>query len=141
MNELPIIEGYVRLSLKSWLILTAIISFNTIYFVFAGHLSVFLLFLIILNVFSAFIIIWNKRKGKPAVRIFEDRLETKLALQKEYMRCYFKDISKAEMQYVFPNHEIVMLEFKDGRKPLKIKMSDLDVPVEVLYKVIVERIS
>lgn len=141
MNELPIIEGYVRLSLKSWLILTAIISFNTIYFVFAGHLSVFLLFLIILNVLSAFIIIWNKRKGKPAVRIFEDRLETRLALQKEYRRCYFKDISKAEMQYVFPNHEIVMLEFKDGRKPLKIKMSDLDVPVEVLYKDIVERIS
>ena len=34
-----------------------------------------------------------------------------------------------------------MLEFKDGRKPLKIKMSDLDVPVEVLYKDIVERIS
>ena len=34
-----------------------------------------------------------------------------------------------------------MLEFKDGRKPLKIKMSALDVPVEVLYKDIVERIS
>ena len=91
MNELPIIEGYVRLSLKSWLILTAIISFNTIYFVFAGHLSVFLLFLIILN--------------------------------------------------VFPNHEIVRHEFKDGIQPLKINLSDLDVPVEVLYKNIVERIN
>ena len=141
MNELPIIEGYVRLSLKSWLILTAIISFNTIYFVFAGHLSVFLLFLIILNVFSSFMVIRNKRKGMPVVRIFEDRLETKLALQKEYRKCHFKDISKAEMQYVFPNHEIVMLEFKDGSQSLKIKLSDLDVTMDVLYKNIVERIN
>lgn len=141
MNELPIIEGYVRLSLKSCLILAAIISFNTIYFVFAGHLSVFLLFLIILNVFSAFILIWNKRKRKPIVRVFDDRLETKHALQKEYRKCYFKDISKAEMQYVFPNHEIVRLEFMDGSKPLKIKLSDLDVPIDVLFKKIVERIN
>ena len=94
-----------------------------------------------MNVFSGFIVIWNKRKGKPAVRIFEDRLETKLALQKEYRKCYFKDISKAEMQYVFPNHEIVRLEFKDGIQPLKINLSDLDVPIDVLYKNIVERIN
>lgn len=141
MNELPIIEGYVRLSLRSCLILAAIIAFNTIYFVFTGHLSVFLLFLIIMNVFSGFIVIWNKRKGKPAVRIFEDRLETKLALQKEYRKSYFNDISKAEMQYVFPNHEIVLLEFKDGTKAVKINMSDLDVPMDVLYKNIVERIN
>ena len=106
MNELPIIEGYVRLSLRSCLILAAIIAFNTIYFVFTGHLSVFLLFLIIMNVFSGFIVIWNKRKGKPAVRIFEDRLE-----------------------------------FKDGTKAVKINMSDLDVPIDVLYKNIVERIN
>ena len=45
------------------------------------------------------------------------------------------------MEYVFPDFEMVRLEFKDGMKPLKIKLSDLDVPVEALYKNIVERIN
>ena len=85
-----------------------------------------------------------RRKYPDAEILFigtSDRLETKLALQKEYRKCYFKDISKAEMQYVFPNHEIVMLEFKDSTKAVKINMSDLDVPIDVLYKNIVERIN
>lgn len=69
MNELPIVEGYVRLSLRSILIIAAIIALNIIYFV------------------------------------------------------------------------LVRLEFKDGRKPLKIKLSDLDAPVEILYRNIVERIN
>jgi len=34
-----------------------------------------------------------------------------------------------------------MLEFKDGSQSLKIKLSDLDVPMDVLYKNIVERIN
>lgn len=70
-------------------------------------------------IIAAFITIRNRRKGKPQVRLFEDRLETKYALQKEYRKYYFKD----------------------GRKPLKIKLSDLDVPVEALYKNIVERMN
>lgn len=141
MNELPIIEGYVRLSLKSISIIAAILAFNIIYFVLAGHLAIFLISMAVFIPFAAFVTIRNRRKRKPLVRIFEDRIETKFALQKGYRKYCFKDISKADMEYVFPDYEMVCLEFKDGSKPLKIKLSDLDVPVEVLYKNIVERIN
>ena len=141
MNELPIIEGYVRLSLRSILIIAAILAFNIMYFVQAGHIAIFLISMGVFIPFAAFITIRNRRKGRPLVRLFEDRLETKSALQKEYREYFFKDICKADMEYIFPDYEMVRLEFKDGRKPLKIKLSDRDVPVEVLYKNIVERIN
>lgn len=43
MSELPIIEGYVRLSLRSILIIAAILAFNIMYFVLAGHLAIFII--------------------------------------------------------------------------------------------------
>lgn len=141
MNELPIVEGYVRLSLRSILIIAAILALNIMYFVLVGHLAIFLISMAVFIPFAAFVTIRNRIIGKPLVRIFEDRLETKFALQKEYRKYYFKDISKADMEYIFPDYEMVRLEFKDGRKPLKIKLSDLDAPVEILYRNIVERIN
>ena len=98
MNELPIIEGYVRLSLRSILIIAAILAFSIMYFVLAGHIAIFLISMGVFIPFAAFITIRNHRKGRPLVRLFEDRLETKSALQKEYREYFFKDICKAGIQ-------------------------------------------
>ena len=45
------------------------------------------------------------------------------------------------MKCKFPNFEMVMLEFKDGTKPVKIQLTNLDVPVDQMYKLIVERVN
>lgn len=35
----------------------------------------------------------------------------------------------------------IKLEFKDGSKPVKIQLTNLDVPVDMMYKLIVERVN
>ena len=45
------------------------------------------------------------------------------------------------MKYEFPNFEMVKLDFKDGSKPVKIHLTNLDVPVDKIYKLIVERVN
>ena len=45
------------------------------------------------------------------------------------------------MKYEFPNFEMVKLDFNDGSKPVQIHLTNLDVPVDKIYKLIVERVN
>ena len=42
---------------------------------------------------------------------------------------------------VFPAFQMLRLEFSDRRKPVQIQLTNLDKPVETLYKLIVERVE
>lgn len=53
----------------------------------------------------------------------------------------FSEIDSATMNFVFPAFQMLRLEFSDRRKPVQIQLTNLDKPVETLYKLIVERVE
>ena len=71
----------------------------------------------------------------------EDRIEQKFEYNKKYRVFRFEDVSAATMKLEFSNFEMVRLEFKDGSKPVKLQLTNLDVPVDKIYKLIVERVN
>lgn len=141
MNEQPIIEAYAKPTMGSLLVLVAYILLCIMLFSLIDNV---LHFLVITGLLVSFILLKNVRnmsKGIPALRIYDDRIEQKFEYKKSYRVFRFEDISAASMKCEFPNFEMVMLEFKDGSKPVKIQLTNLNVPVDQMYKLIVERVN
>ena len=101
-------------------------------------------YIVIMSVIPAIMLIKNarnRRKGIPALKIYEDRIEQKFEFNRKYRVFRFEDVSAATMKYEFPNFEMVKLDFNDGSKPVQIHLTNLDVPVDKIYKLIVERVN
>lgn len=144
MNGLPIIEAYSRPDAKSTVALLPVIllGFINVFFFAKGiTLIVCLVFIALLLVAAVFTVVGNRRRGIPLLRIYEDRIEYRLALQRHYRVYPFSEISSATMNFVFPAFQMLRLEFSDRRKPVQIQLTNLDKPVETLYKLIVERVE
>ena len=141
MNEQPIIEAYAKPSMGS---LFVFVAYLLLCIMLLSLIDNVLHFLVITGLLLSFILlknVRNMRKGIPALRIYEDRIEQKFEFKKNYRVFRFEDISAALMKCEFPNFEMVLLEFKDGSKPVKIQLTNLDVPVDQMYKLIVERVN
>lgn len=144
MNGLPIIEAYSRPDARSTVTLLPVIllGFMNIFFFAEGiTLVICLVFIALLLVAAVFTIVGNRLRGIPLLKIYEDRIEYKLALQRRYRVYHFSEISSATMNFVFPAFQMLRLEFSDRRKPVQIQLTNLDKPVDTLYKLIVERIE
>ena len=141
MNEQPIIEAYARPSLRSFLVYVAFFVMSLMYFIIADGLLQFLIIQLVIITFFYTINLIHRLKGKPILRIYEDRIEHKFPYQKKYKTYGFSEISNAVIKYEFPELEVVRLEFKDERKPVLIQLTNLSVSVETIYKLIVKRIN
>lgn len=141
MNEQPIIEAYAKPSMGSLFVFIAYLLLCIMLFSLVDNVVHFLVITSLLLSIILLKNVRNRRKGIPALRIYEDRIEQKFEYKKSYRVFLFEDISAASMKYEFPNFEMVMLEFKDGTKPVKIQLTNLDVPVDQMYKLIVERVN
>ena len=144
MNGLPIIEAYSRPDAKSTVALLPVIllGFLNVFFFAKGITRVVcLVFIALLLVAAVFTVVGNRRRGIPLLRIYEDKIEYKLALQKHYRVYPFSEINSATMNFVFPAFQVLRREFSDRRKPVQIQLTSLDKPAETLYKLIVERVE
>ena len=101
-------------------------------------------YLLILGAFiavSIILVLRSRRMKGRVLRIYEDRIEQKFEFNRKYRVFRFEDVSAATMKYEFPNFEMVKLDFNDGSKPVQIHLTNLDVPVDKIYKLIVERVN
>ncbi|MBR5299554.1 MAG: hypothetical protein IKU36_04790 [Bacteroidales bacterium] len=141
MNEQPIIEAYAKPNMGAFLMAMSYLLLCIMLFsLFDNPVR----YIVITSVILAIMLIKNarnKRKGIPALKIYEDRIEQKFEYSKKYRVFRFEDVSAATMKYEFPTFEMVKLEFKDGSKPVKLQLTNLDVPVDKIYKLIVERVN
>lgn len=141
MNERPIIEAYAKPNMGSFLMaLSYLLLCIMLFSLFDDPIR----YIVIVSAVLAIMLIKNarnRRRGLPAIRIYEDRIEQKFEFNRKYRVFRFEDISAAMMKYEFPNFEMIKLEFKDGSKPVKIQLTNLDVPVDMMYKLIVERVN
>lgn len=141
MNEQPIIEAYAKPSKGSLFVFVAYLLLCIMLFSLIDNP---LHFLVITGLLVSFILlknVRNMRKRIPALRIYEDRIEQKFEFKKNYRVFRFEDISAVSMKCEFPHFEMALLEFKDGSKPVKIQLTNLNVPVDQMYKLIVERVN
>ena len=141
MNEQPIIEAYAKPSMGSLLMaLSYLLLCIMLFSLFDNSVR----YIVIMTVVLAITLIKNarnRRKRIPALKIYEDRIEQKFEFNMKYRVFRFEDVSAATMKYEFPTFEMVKLEFKDGSKPVKLQLTNLDVPVDKIYKLIVERVN
>lgn len=143
MNELPEIEAYSRPDRVSVLYVIVIFILGMIVLMSIGDRDDLMEYLFILGTFTAvsvILVIRSRRMKRPVLRIYEDRIERRFLWQKEYRKYCFIDISKATLRYEFPTYDMLLLEFTDGRKPVRIQLTNLSVAVEDMYKFILERI-
>lgn len=141
MNEQPIIEAYAKPNMGSIFMALAYLVLCIMLFSLFDNI---VRYIVIVSIVLGIMLIKNarnRRKGIPALKIYEDRIEQKFEYNKKYRVFRFEDVSAATMKLEFPNFEMVRLEFKDGSKPVKIQLTNLDVPVDKIYKLIVERVN
>lgn len=141
MNEQPILKAYAKPDMGSFLIAFSYLLLCIMLFSLFDNM---LRYIVIMSVVLAITLITNarnRRKGIPALKIYEDRIEQKFQFNKKYRVFRFEDVSAATMQYQFPNFEMIKLEFKDGSKPVQIQLTNLDVSSDKIYKLIVERVN
>lgn len=141
MNEQPIIEAYAKPNMGSIFMVLAYLVLCIMLFSLFGNI---VRYIVIVSIVLGIMLIKNarnRRKGIPALKIYEDRIEQKFEYNKKYRVFRFEDVSAATMKLEFPNFEMVRLEFKDGSKPVKLQLTNLDVPVDKIYKLIVERVN
>ena len=141
MNEQPIIEAYAKPNMGSIFMALAYLVLCIMLFSLFGNI---VRYIVIVSIVLGIMLIKNarnRRKGIPALKIYEDRIEQKFEYNKKYRVFRFEDVSAATMKLEFPNFEMVRLEFKDGSKPVKLQLTNLDVPVDKIYKLIVERVN
>ena len=144
MNELPEIEAYSRPDRVSVLYVIVIFILGMIVLMSIGDRDDLMEYLLILGTFtvvSVILVIRSRRMKRPVLRIYEDRIERRFLWQKEYRKYCFIDISKATLRYEFPTYDMLLLEFTDGRKPVRIQLTNLSVPVEDMYRLILERVN
>ena len=144
MNELPEIEAYSRPDRVSVLYVIVIFILGMIVLMSIGDRDDLMEYLFILGTFTAvsvILVIRSRRMKRPVLRIYEDRIERRFLWQKEYRKYCFIDISKATLRYEFPTYDMLLLEFTDGRKPVRIQLTNLSVPVEDMYRLILERVN
>lgn len=141
MNEQPILKAYAKPDMGSFLIAFSYLLLCIMLFsLFDNPVR----YIVIMSVIPAIMLIKNarnRRKGIPALKIYEDRIEQKFEFNRKYRVFRFEDVSAATMKYEFPNFEMVKLDFNDGSKPVQIHLTNLDVPVDKIYKLIVERVN
>lgn len=141
MNEQPILKAYAKPDMGSFLIAFSYLMLCIMLFsLFDNPVR----YIVIMSVIPAIMLIKNarnRRKGIPALKIYEDRIEQKFEFNRKYRVFRFEDVSAATMKYEFPNFEMVKLDFNDGSKPVQIHLTNLDVPVDKIYKLIVERVN
>ena len=141
MNEQPIIEAYAKPNMGSiFMALAYLVLCIMLFSLFDNPVR----YIVIMSVIPAIMLIKNarnRRKGIPALKIYEDRIEQKFEFNRKYRVFRFEDVSAATMKYEFPNFEMVKLDFNDGSKPVQIHLTNLDVPVDKIYKLIVERVN
>lgn len=141
MNEQPIIEAYAKPNMGSIFMALAYLVLCIMLFSLFDNI---VRYIVIVSIVLGIMLIKNarnRRKGIPALKIYEDRIEQKFEYNKKYRVFRFEDVSAATMKLEFPNFEMVRLEFKDGSKPVKLQLTNLDVPVDKIYKLIVERVN
>lgn len=144
MNELPVIEAYSRPDRVSILYVIVIFILGLIVLMSIGDRDDLMEYLFILGTFTAvsvILVIRSRRMNRPVLRIYEDRIERRFLWQKEYRKYCFIDISMATLRYEFPTYDMLLLEFTDGRKPVRIQLTNLSVPVEDMYRLILERVN
>lgn len=144
MNELPEIEAYSRPDRVSVLYVIVIFILGMIVLMSIGDRDDIMEYLFILGTFTAvsvILVIRSRRMNRPVLRIYEDRVERRFLWQKEYRKYCFIDISKATLRYEFPTYDMLLLEFTDGRKPVRIQLTNLSKPVEDMYRLILERVN
>lgn len=141
MNEQPILKAYAKPDMGSFLIAFSYLLLCIMLFSLFDNI---VRYIVIVSIVLGIMLIKNarnRRKGIPALKIYEDRIEQKFEYNKKYRVFRFEDVSAATMKLEFPNFEMVRLEFKDGSKPVKLQLTNLDVPVDKIYKLIVERVN
>ena len=141
MNEQPIIEAYAKPNMGSIFMALAYLVLCIMLFSLFDNI---VRYIVIVSIVLGIMLIKNarnRRKGIPALKIYEDRIEQKFEYNKKYRVFRFEDVSAATMKLEFSNFEMVRLEFKDGSKPVKLQLTNLDVPVDKIYKLIVERVN
>lgn len=144
MNELPVIEAYSRPDRVSVLYSIVIFILGLIVLMSIGDRGDIIEYLLVLGTITAasvILAIRSRRMKRPVLRIYEDRIERRFLWQKEYKRYYFEELSSATLKYEFPMYDVLRLEFKDARKPVKIQMTNLSKPVEDMYRLILERVN
>ena len=144
MNELPVIEAYSRPDRVSVLYFIVIFILGLMVMMSIGDRGDIIEYLLVLGTFTAvcvILVIRSRRMKRPVLRIYEDRIERRFLWQKEYRKYCFIDISKATLRYEFPTYDMLLLEFTDGRKPVRIQLTNLSVPVEDMYRLILERVN
>lgn len=144
MNELPVIEAYSRPDRVSVLYSIVIFILGLIVLMSIGDRDDIMEYLLVLGTITAasvILAIRSRRMKRPVLRIYEDRIERRFLWQKEYKRYYFEELSSATLKYEFPMYDVLRLEFKDARKPVKIQMTNLSKPVEDMYRLILERVN
>ena len=141
MNEQPIIEAYAKPNMGSIFMALAYLVLCIMLFSLFDNIVRYIVIVSIVLGITLIKNARNRRKGIPALKIYEDRIEQKFEYNKKYRVFRFEDVSAATMKLEFPNFEMVRLEFKDGSKPVKLQLTNLDVPVDKVYKLIVERVN
>ena len=106
MNEQPIIEAYAKPNMGSILMALSCVMLCIMLFSLFDNV---VRYIVIMSVILAITLIKNarnRRKGVPALMIYEDRIEQKFEFNKKYRVFRFEDVSAATMKYEFPNFEM-----------------------------------
>lgn len=143
MNEHPITEAYVKPETPSLIFGAVLLFLSFMILVNISERSELIHFFVFFSVFVGiclFLVIRSKRKKKPILRITEEYIEHRFLWQNNYRRYYFFELAGASIGDEFPFVQVMKLDFKDGRKPVMIQMTNLDVSVEIMFKQVVERI-
>ena len=144
MNELPKLEAYSRPDRVSLLYFIVVLILGTmIMYLIGDHRDIihYIVLMVLLLTVIITLTIRSRRQKRPILRLYEDYMERRFLWQKDYFRFNFSEISNASLVYEFPTHDVLKIEFKDGRKPVLIQLSNLSLPVEDMYKFIVERVN
>ena len=144
MNELPRLEAYSRPDRVSLLYFIVVLILGTMIMHTIGDrgdVIHYIIFILMLFAVVMILAVRSRRQKRPILRLYEDYMERRFLWQKDYLRFNFCEISNASLVYEFPTHDVLKLEFKDGRKPVLVQLSNLSLPVEDMYKFILERVN
>ncbi len=144
MNELPRLEAYSRPDRVSLLYFIVVLLLGTMIMYTIGDRGDIIHYIALMLLLLSVIIIMtihSRRQKRPILRLFEDHMERRFLWQTDYQRFNFSEILNASLVYEFPTHDVLKLEFKDGRKPVLVQLSNLSLPVEDMYKFILERVN
>lgn len=144
MNELPVFDAYSKPDRISVLysIVVFILGFMIIMNIGdRGAIIEYIVFLCVLIIALMVMVMHSRQTKRPVIRIYEDRIERRFLWQKEYKQFYFSGLSKVSIKYEFPSYDVLKLEFKDGRKPVLMQLTNLSVAVEDMYKYILEHVN